>query len=91
LDLLKRQTQGFSQFFLAHAEHDAPHADTAADVPVDRVGYFFHECRFSRHASAVVVGSRMPDRFDGVIAPYNAKAARGISAVRIFPEAYVNG
>jgi hypothetical protein len=27
----------------------------------------------------------MPDRFDGVMATYNAKAARGISAVRIFP------
>jgi hypothetical protein len=27
----------------------------------------------------------MPERFDGVIAPYDAKAAWGISAVRIFP------
>jgi hypothetical protein len=46
LDLLKCQTQGFSQFFLAHAKHHAPHADAAADVAIDGVGGFFHEVWF---------------------------------------------
>ncbi len=43
LDLLKRQPQRIAELFLAHAKHDTPHADTAANVPVDRVRYFFHK------------------------------------------------
>ncbi|MGH6796551.1 MAG: hypothetical protein ACREDH_15455, partial [Methylocella sp.] len=69
-------------------EHDPPHADAAADVPVDRIGYFFHEFRSNRHASGAAAGSQnalMPAQFDGVMAPYSAKAAQGIPAGRFFP------
>src|SRR5262249_18355553 len=58
LDLLKRKAQGFSQFFLAHPQYDAPQADTAADMAVDGIWGFFHGPRSNRCASAPVIASR---------------------------------
>jgi hypothetical protein len=66
LDLLKRQTQGVAQFFLTHAKHDAPHTDAAADVPVDRVRYFFHEFRSNHRGSAVSFESQDAGTLYGV-------------------------
>ena len=43
LNLLEGQAQCFAEFFLAHAQHDAAHAHTAADIFVNRIG------RFGRH------------------------------------------
>src|SRR5664279_456238 len=58
LDLLERQPQGVAQFFLTHAKHHAPHTDAAADMPVNRVRYFFHEIRSNSHGSAASFESR---------------------------------
>ena len=58
LDLLKGQAQGVAQFFLAHAKHYPPHTDAAANVPVDRVRYFFHEFRSNHHGSAASLEDR---------------------------------
>ena len=37
LDLLKGQSEGLTQLFLAHVEHHAPHTQPASDVLVDRI------------------------------------------------------
>ncbi len=72
-------------------EHDAPDADAATAVPVDRVGYFFTYVVPTASPPPQQLESGLPERFDGVMAPYNEKAARGISARSEFsPEAYVN-
>jgi hypothetical protein len=44
LHLLKGQAEPNGQLLLAHAEHDAPHAKSAADVLVDEV-WCFHFAR----------------------------------------------
>jgi hypothetical protein len=40
LNLLERQSDGFTELLLAHPEHQAAHAHAAADVLVDRVRRF---------------------------------------------------
>ena len=40
LNLLESQAERLTELFLTHAEHDAAHADTAADILVNRVGRF---------------------------------------------------
>ncbi len=38
LHLLKCQAERFAKFFLTHAQHNAAHSHTAADILVDRIG-----------------------------------------------------
>jgi hypothetical protein len=88
LDLLKCQAQGISQFFLTHAKRHTPHADAAADVPIDGVGGFFHESGSNRHASGAPLGSGTPEQFGSVGTIYSANAAKRIMACMIFQRHY---
>jgi hypothetical protein len=40
LDLLEGDAQRFAQLFLTHAEHGPAKPDPAADMDVDRIGFF---------------------------------------------------
>jgi hypothetical protein len=87
LNLLKRQTQSVAQFFLTHAEHDTPHTDAAANVPIDRVRYFFHEFRSNRHTSAAALQARGAERYMASGSLYRKCGPRPIGGPDFSPEA----
>jgi hypothetical protein len=54
---------------LGSCRDDAPHADAAADVPVDRLTNFFTNFVPTATLPPEPSEAGMPERFDGVIAP----------------------
>ena len=51
LDLLKGNSQGIAQFFLAHSDHGAAQSDAAANMNINWIGFSFfgsHNCLFLR-------------------------------------------
>ena len=63
--MLKLQPERVAELFLAHAEHQAPHAHATPDILVDRVR------RFLRHAlllRELYDGTpRREEKFDGIV------------------------
>jgi hypothetical protein len=59
-------------------------------VPVDRVGYFFHEFRSNRHASAAALQARVAERNMAPGSLYRKTGLRHIGGPDFSPEAHID-